>query len=123
MTTNKERSAAPNVLKPVDASAHESIIETLDSIDNTAITGWIVTGTSGHVWLAESISFTQDGWVAMNQARIVRVWGTTGYGLNYIATHGPTSKTELDQKTDLILLSSQQVHNIIPCTAPSVAEQ
>lgn len=83
------------------------------SLPNSAC---IITGTNGFVWYAPRVS-EQEGYITLNDARIIRVWGTTA-GLAQLVT-GPTDDTRLEAPSTVILAKSAFLF-AIPCSTWSV---
>lgn len=70
--------------------------------------GWVVVGDF-------SLSEDMPGWCILENAAVIRRWGTTK-GLGEIATNGPTKDTILDP-TPTQTFPSHAVINTIDCVA------
>ena len=68
--------------------------------------------TAGHVMVGRAQT-TDEGHVALFDARTIRRWGTEGFGLNKLFD-GPTSETVLDAKAPCILVPTAHIIFALP---------
>ena len=86
----------------------------MNSNTNTEAHGLsLVVADRGFVWVGETQ--TDDDWVHIKGARVVRRWGTSE-GLNELAAKGPLTNTRLDAPADL-KVNRKALIAIIPCEA------
>ena len=72
----------------------------------------IVIATNGFVWVAQCAYQEGTTWLHLNNARIIRVWGTD-QGLAQL-TNGPRKETVLDDMAGVVSLNWAAVIAVIP---------